>query len=94
LTDAAEQEPRIVITYHARKRAEERFDLSIANNLEQLARASRRTDARKDGLQAYRHDRTGVVFLMVEKQGVTMGGLYELEAITVITTEMLGRMKT
>lgn len=87
--------PRIVISYHAGKRAMERFGAAVAAHLDDLARNSRRTAAKtKDGLHAYKHDASGVVFLMLEKQATSLGGLYELEAVTVITTDMLERMRT
>jgi len=83
---------KIALTNHCYVRAVERFGTDAALGLGDKARESHRTGAQtRDGLRAYKHRPTGIVFLMLEKRAESMGGLYELEGITVITSEMLER---
>lgn len=85
---------KIVLTNHCYVRAVERFSPEAAADLEQKLRDSDRMGAQtKDGLRAYKHRLTGMVFLVIEKTAVSMGGIYELEAITTITSDMLARTR-
>ena len=85
---------KIALTHHCYRRAAERFGPDARLGLMDKARASNRTGAQThDGLRAYKHRPSGIVFLMLEKRAESMGGLYELEGITVITAAMLARTR-
>lgn len=79
------------ITLHAQQRLEERSD-HIGTPFEDMVRQAKRTGIwSKDGLRVYQYVE-GLYFLVLEKHAITLGGLYEVEVITVYNQEMFEHM--
>lgn len=82
------QGPEIVVTVHARRRADERYGHEVAHNLEAIARHAVRIPITRDQLWFWRGEHRGrrVFMLCAEKRGSLLG-LFGLEVVTVLTPE-------
>lgn len=85
--------PDIVVTNHARQRACQRYGRYCADSLETIAASAKRLNKTRQRLQFYRGEFWGerVFLLVLEKHATSMGGLYELEVITVLTADQAAK---